>query len=322
MLPELFSKYDLTIFDRNYNDVNTNNKFPATFNDYIVGMVRASEIKNVYKGYRVCLNANSIADSDTMFARRVVESLACNTPIVSSKSRALDKLFSHEIVSSNNKEILVKEVAKLFDDEQYYKQKQIAGVRKVFAKYTTTKFVEKLLTCCNIRYIESNEDISIISYCKSDHEVNDVVDMFKKQTYSNSELIVYLVNGHSYKTDIASIASPKIKFIYDNELKYVSDISTKYISFWNSLKKYNQHFIEDMLNSYKYIDDDVLSTTGCSDEYTYTSSFNITNSVFKCTFLKNVVLLNVFTSTNLTIIDKNIKVFNINNYKNTEDFDV
>lgn len=49
---------------------------------------------SVYQDYQHCINLNTVKNGQTMFARRVIESLACSTPVISNYSRALDVMFS------------------------------------------------------------------------------------------------------------------------------------------------------------------------------------------------------------------------------------
>ncbi|NGY93841.1 glycosyltransferase family 1 protein [Bacillus megaterium] len=57
------------------------------------------------KGYKVMLNVNSVKYSQLCFSRRVFEGLACGTPIISSYSEGVKRMFKDIVLISENKQI-------------------------------------------------------------------------------------------------------------------------------------------------------------------------------------------------------------------------
>jgi hypothetical protein len=86
----------ISIYDRNYGSGQKDLEFPVEYNKFIKGKVSPVDMVSVYQSYQHCINLNTVQNGQTMFARRVIESLACSTPVLSNYSRALDVLFNSQ----------------------------------------------------------------------------------------------------------------------------------------------------------------------------------------------------------------------------------
>lgn len=92
----------VVIYDRNHEKNDPDYKFPEIYRPYIIGTLPFDQIDRAYKGYRYAINLNSIKQSQTMFARRVYELLACNTLTVSNYSRGLRLMFGDLVLASDS----------------------------------------------------------------------------------------------------------------------------------------------------------------------------------------------------------------------------
>lgn len=81
------------IFDRNFNDMSSSHQFPLRYQAMIRGKLAYQDIEQAYKGYQYGVTINTVTVGQTMFARRALELIACNTRVVSNYSRALRLLF-------------------------------------------------------------------------------------------------------------------------------------------------------------------------------------------------------------------------------------
>ena len=68
-------------------------KVPERYKQNVVGHLKPDEMWKAYKGYKYTINMNSVKQSPTMFARRVYESLASGTPVVSNYSKGVVEQF-------------------------------------------------------------------------------------------------------------------------------------------------------------------------------------------------------------------------------------
>ena len=92
-------EYGLHIFDRNLTrtDLDSDYRFPNRYKEAIKGTLTYEEMLTAYRCYDVMLNVNTVTDSATMFSRRVFESLACGTPVVSSESVGMSRMLGEHV---------------------------------------------------------------------------------------------------------------------------------------------------------------------------------------------------------------------------------
>lgn len=88
---------ELTIYDRSYGLNLSDRTFPQKYHPYIKPAVPYREIRNELRKYRYAININTETDSETMFARRVLEFMACGRLIISNESKALRNMFPDTI---------------------------------------------------------------------------------------------------------------------------------------------------------------------------------------------------------------------------------
>ena len=68
-------------------------RFPERFEPFVRGSLDYERMLTAYRAHKVMLNVNSVVDSPTMLARRVFEILASGTPVVSTRSPAVEHWF-------------------------------------------------------------------------------------------------------------------------------------------------------------------------------------------------------------------------------------
>lgn len=124
------------IYDRNYGKNDPNYSFPASFRKYILGGLHFSEIDKAYKGYEFAVNMNSIKLSQSMFARRVFELLACNTLTVSNYSVGMRKLLGDLVISTDDESELRARLQPLINDPSSSRKLRLAGLRRVLSEHT------------------------------------------------------------------------------------------------------------------------------------------------------------------------------------------
>lgn len=87
------SSHGLSIYDRQHLNPDSPYRFPADLSRYVQGGLDYSEMVEAYKAHPVHLNVNSVADSPTMFSRRVMEIAASGGAVVSGKGRGVEEVF-------------------------------------------------------------------------------------------------------------------------------------------------------------------------------------------------------------------------------------
>ncbi len=85
------------IYSRFEND--SKYRFPDEFKPFVRGSLSYERMLSAYRAHKVMLNVNSVVDSPTMLARRVFEILASGTPVVTTRSTAVEHWFSGQEIS-------------------------------------------------------------------------------------------------------------------------------------------------------------------------------------------------------------------------------
>lgn len=141
-------KHGLHIYDRNFGrpELADRHGWPAEFQPYIVGGVSYREMLAVYKLYKVFLNVNSVVDSPTMFSRRVLELLACGTPVISSYAKGIESLLGPDVVFMSRSEAETAEhLQALLGDQAYRFRAAQKGVRAVMRSHTYGHRLQEVL---------------------------------------------------------------------------------------------------------------------------------------------------------------------------------
>lgn len=81
----------LTIYDRQHDDPESPYKYPGGLGGYVAGSLSYEEMIQAYKAHPVQINVNSVLDSPTMFSRRVVETAACGSPLISGPALGMNR---------------------------------------------------------------------------------------------------------------------------------------------------------------------------------------------------------------------------------------
>lgn len=222
--------FDLAIIDRNFKRNNRNYLYPLRYVRNIVDSFTYNEIALIYKMFPFVLNLNSVNESNTMFANRVYDASACGSLLLSNGSKGMERLFPEVNVIHE-----FSDMEKLrFMSEQELNLKRIRTIRNAYRKNTSYD---------NMRFIFQkvgivSKDTLLPSICvvlpKECHSENKYYSYFEEQTYKNK---VCIANRN----------------ILENMEKY------DYITFWSSEQNYDEYYLEDMLNGFKFTNSDFVS---------------------------------------------------------------
>ena len=130
--------HGLHIFDRNLSrmDFRSDYRFPEQYNEAIKGTLTYDEMLTAYRCYDVMLNVNTVTESPTMFARRVFESLACGTPVISSESVGMTHMLAEHVRVSRNAEDTARHLEDLLGDEEARRREGHLAYRHVHENHT------------------------------------------------------------------------------------------------------------------------------------------------------------------------------------------
>lgn len=149
------------IYDRNYNKpdkVREGYRFPARYRESIKGSLSPENVAEAYKSYLVQINLNTVKCSESMFARRVFESLACGTPVISNYSKAMYDLFGDIVLICDEERDCSLKLQEIINDPVEWKRVSDAGIERVLGQHT---YAHRLKQICDLIGVE----VDIVESC-------------------------------------------------------------------------------------------------------------------------------------------------------------
>ena len=259
-LLNISSEFGLDIFDRNY-EVNKNNenshfRFPKHLQSNVVGTLKYHEIDKAYKDYKISMNVNSVKNSTTMFSRRVYESLASGTPVISSYATGIKKPFGDIVLLLEAEELFKSEIQNLLTDNLYYRKKSMEGMREVFTNHTYEVRMEKVLNRVNIKFRPNIYDVTVLFVLNNVNEFQKALKIIENQSYDQVKVIMLLNFYEDIEELLNNFNNEKIStYIIDYAYKYeeINElIDTKFVTRMDVNHEYGEFYLEDLVHAYKY----------------------------------------------------------------------
>ncbi|MCL2336619.1 MAG: hypothetical protein FWC60_04275 [Firmicutes bacterium] len=125
---------ELVIYDRQSESSNPVHRYPYQYQAYIRHAVPFTALGDIFRRSRYVINVNTVTSSETMFARRVYEAMACRCIIISNVSKGLKKQFAGRIWFLNEP-----------FDHANSSVIAAANCRDVFTKHTCQKRLEQIV---------------------------------------------------------------------------------------------------------------------------------------------------------------------------------
>ena len=188
----------LHIFDRNLkqNDLGPNFRFPDRYKEAIKGTLTYEEMLTAYRCYDVLLNVNTVTESPTMFSRRVFESLACGTPVISSESVGMSRMLGEHVRVTRSMEETTDHLLELLGDEEARVREGHLAYRHVHENHTYRHRMNEVFRRVGLESLVSKQpSVSVLMPTMRPENVSRCLDNFKKQTYPNKELVLILNNA-------------------------------------------------------------------------------------------------------------------------------
>jgi glycosyltransferase involved in cell wall biosynthesis/spore maturation protein CgeB/SAM-dependent methyltransferase len=243
----------LEIFDRNYGKNDTNYQFPAEYQPYIVGTLPFEKIDTAYKGYRYAINLNSIKQSQSMFARRIFELLACNTSTISNFSRGVRLMFGDLVTTTDNGEEVLRKLQQLASDPQDNDKVRLAALRKVMLEHTYSQRLGYVLSKVNkTPRTQRLPEIAIVAEAKNRQQYQLLRDHLDRQEYNHARM--YIVSEMFDSSIVRD--DPRIEIIKRKQLQKTTlgDLfgDTAWIAYFNPNDYYGPNYLMDLALATRY----------------------------------------------------------------------
>ena len=191
--------FGLHIFDRNLKvtGYDSRYRFPDRYQSAIKGSLDYENMLTAYRCYDVMMNVNTVTDSPTMFSRRVFESLACGTPVISTDSVGLGATLGGYVRITRNSQDTTSHLNELLADEERRMREGHLGYRHVHTHHTYRQRMKEMFLEVSVVSGDSARKPSVsvvIATCRPDN-VKFAIENYRKQVYAEKELLLVLNNA-------------------------------------------------------------------------------------------------------------------------------
>ena len=290
----------LHIFDRNLTrpEYGPDYRFPDQYKEAIKGTLTYEEMLTAYRCYDVMLNVNTIADSPTMFARRVFESLACGTPVISSESAGMSRMLEGHVRVTRSLEETKKHLQELLGDEEARIREGHLAYRFVHENHTYRQRIDEVFRRVGlVDQIGSEQpSVSVLMPTMRPQNVARCIENFTKQTYQNKELILILNNADfdldAIRRDAEHI--PNVQVLYIDGRTTLGDCLNRGVEAASG--DYVAKMVDDDYYGERYLSDAVLAASFSDAEVVGKGLYFMYFEAVDTTALRQAIPEHTFTS--------------------------
>ncbi|MEL1262762.1 glycosyltransferase [Pseudoxanthomonas putridarboris] len=188
----------LFIHDRHSGHGESHQRFPERFSACIRPGVPFEETPNLYRSHVIGLNLNTIKQSPTMFARRVLELIGCNTSVYGNFSLALRLLLGDLTVSSDDPERLF---ARAWEELRNpggmeHRKRRLLALRKVLKEHTWARRLQTISLAAFGRAPNSGYGrVRVVAKAKDGRQLESIQRAFARQQGVDAVLVLALAPG-------------------------------------------------------------------------------------------------------------------------------
>ena len=140
----------LTIYDRQHDDPESPYKYPGGLGSYVAGSLTYEEMIQAYKAHPVQINVNSVLDSPTMFSRRVVETVACGSPLISGPALGMNRYLEGAGHVVRTESEAAQALENLLHHPAYRWRNALKGARAIMRAHTTELRLSQMLRTAGV----------------------------------------------------------------------------------------------------------------------------------------------------------------------------
>ena len=264
-------EFGLHIFDRNFRlpGIRRRHRFPARYHSAIKGTLAYAEMLTAYRCYKVMLNTNSVTNSRTMFSRRVFESLACGTPVVSTDSEGMCRILGNYVRVTRCKDDTRFHLSALLNDPELRLREGHLGYRFVHECHTYRHRMNEI--CFRIGLKEREfvlPAVSVIVPVSRFENVTNALENFSRQTYKKKELILVINETECdvrpirwqveafHNIHIVVVKSPLDEIA--NFAQGANVAAGDYLVRMNGADKYGEKYLSDTMLTLGFIEAEIL----------------------------------------------------------------
>ena len=262
----------LDIYDRYYNSVDKNYKYPIKYRNVIKGALPFDDIDISYKGYTYAININTVKNSESMFARRVFELLGSGTITISNESPGIRFLFGDLVITSDNADEIRHRLQALVDNPVLRCKVALAGVRKVLLEHTYAHRLERVYSIVFDRPEQKQRlpNVCVVAAITTLAEFQCMQQMLLAQEGVDWRAVLFVADGSDIFAMQTAITDERISCLplaaaEQGVTALLAD--AQWAAGWHANDYYGPNYLLDLLLGTRYCDAPVLGKAAmfCAD---------------------------------------------------------
>ncbi|SCB76150.1 Spore maturation protein CgeB [Arthrobacter sp. NIO-1057] len=153
----LSSENEMVIYDRMYSSPDKAYAYPERYKQYTRPAISYAETADTYRQSKYGITLNTVADSDTMFARRVFELAACGAVVLSNTAQGVQHFFGDSVYYADRDDFDIKNIT-----EAEYLAHQRASMHIAFQN-TYRHRAEKILSAVGIAHATYFDKVQLVA---------------------------------------------------------------------------------------------------------------------------------------------------------------
>ena len=264
--------FGLHIFDRNFKvtGYDSRYRFPDRYQSAIKGSLDYENMLTAYRCYDVMMNVNTVTDSPTMFSRRVFESLACGTPVISTDSVGLRAMVAGYVRITRSSQDTTSHLQELLSDEERRMREAHLGYRHVHTHHTYRHRMKEVFLEVGVKSNGSvrQPSVSVVIATRRPNNVKLAVENYMNQVYGEKELLLVLNNAvfdvESIETQTQDLHNVRIIQIDGSATlgeslnRGVEEASGDYIAKMDDDDYYGENYLLDMMLAANFSEAEIL----------------------------------------------------------------
>lgn len=213
----------LEIADRNYSRYSLRYRYPLRYLPSVLPDFTYEDVSELYKCYDWVLNLNSVGNSEDMFSLRVYDALACGSLVLSNGSVGMERYFPQVYVIDSYDRLL----EALETPLPALEGRRLAGLRQVFRVGTVYERMERMLGSVGLKGTCVDNPLVGVIPGEDATDPDGLRAMFEAQSYPHK---VWIPSGG----DRSAVERCGM------------------VALWGAGRQYGRHYLEDMVNAFKY----------------------------------------------------------------------
>lgn len=211
----------LRIIDRNWDLDSERYLFPERYLPYVESTVPHDDLLKIHRTSDIVINLNSVVNSATMYANRVIELQAMGCTVLSNYNAGVNDQFPNVFMPESSFD--TQDIIASLDERHLYAN-QMGGLRNAYTDHVNFDRMRTLLSVCGLASDEKQtRRVGVVG------ESSAVEEFIDTQHYAG--------NLESF-ADISSAAAAGVDLVCDIDAAF----------------DYGQYYLQDLVNATKYVD--------------------------------------------------------------------